>query len=115
MKKRTGKRPRKTPREPNFRFQLYIGGPTRASDEVLGRLQAICDEAIPNDYAIEIIDLSKNPQLAKDHQIIATPSVFRTLPEPMRKSIGDLSLKQRTIIGLDLLTPQKARLRPANA
>ena len=106
MKKRTEKRPRKTPREPHFKFQFYIGRPTRASDEAITRLQAICDEAIPDDYAIEIIDLSKNPQLAKDHQILATPSVFRTLPAPVRKSIGDLSLKHRAILGLDL-RPQK--------
>jgi len=109
MKKRKAeKRPPKTSREPRFKFQLYIGRSTRASDAAINRLQAICDETIPDDYAIEIIDLSKNPQLAKDHQIIATPSVFRTLPEPIRKSIGDLSLKHKAIVGLDLPTSRKA-------
>jgi circadian clock protein KaiB len=75
----------------------------------LERLKKICEEKVPGDYEIEVIDLAKCPGLAKDRQIVATPAVFRTLPAPLRKSIGDLSQKDRALLGLDLFTPVKSR------
>jgi circadian clock protein KaiB len=77
----------------------------------LARLTKICDEKIPGNYEIEIIDVAKRP--ATRHQIVATPAVFRTLPVPLRKSIGDLSNKDKTILGLDLSAPRKPQ-RPAS-
>src|SRR5712675_2545263 len=83
-KKRTGNSPR-------YKFSVYIASPTRKSDSALARLHKICDEKIPADYEIKVIDLSKNPELATHHNIVATPTVFRTLPAPVQKSVGDLS------------------------
>jgi circadian clock protein KaiB len=89
-------------RSPRFKFSVYIASQTRQSELALARLRKICDEEIPANYEIEIIDLAKNPHLAKEHQIVATPSIFRTLPAPVRKSIGNLSKADKTLLGLDL-------------
>ena len=89
-------------RKTRFKFAVYIARPSAESDAALARLRKICDETIPKNYDIRVIDLSKNPELARDHQIVATPAVFRTLPTPVRKSIGELSSKDRTLLGLNL-------------
>jgi circadian clock protein KaiB len=57
---------------------------------------------LPGQYRIEVIDLLKNPQLAKGDQILAVPTLVRKLPEPVRKIIGDLSNKERVLVGLDI-------------
>jgi circadian clock protein KaiB len=89
-------------RKTRFKFSVYIARITEESEAALARLRAICDEAIPKKYDIKVIDLSKNPERARDHNIIATPAVFRTLPTPVRRSIGDLSSKDRALLGLNL-------------
>src|SRR5438045_2090369 len=83
-KKRTGNSPR-------YKFSVYISSSTPKSNSALTRLRKICDKKIPADYEIKVVDLSKNPELATHHNIVATPAVFRTFPAPLRKSIGDLS------------------------
>jgi circadian clock protein KaiB len=95
-KKRTGNSPR-------YKFSVYISSPTPKSDSALARLRKICDEKIPAAYEIEVFDLSKHPELATHHNIVATPAVFRTLPAPVQKSIGDLSKTDKALLGLDLL------------
>lgn len=64
---------------------------------------------MPGKYDIEIIDLSQNPDLARDHNIVATPAVFRILPAPVRKSIGDLAEKHKVLLALDLFDPLKSQ------
>ena len=68
----------------------------------LDNLRALCKEHMPGQYDIEIIDLLRQPQLARGDQIIAIPTLVRKLPEPMKKIIGDLSNTHRTLVGLDL-------------
>ena len=63
-------------------------------------------------YQIEVIDLLKNPALARDHQILAIPTLVRSLPVPIRKIIGDLSDTDRVVVGLDIRGPEDKR-RPA--
>jgi circadian clock protein KaiB len=92
-----------TKQAPRYKFSVYIASPTIESETALARLRKICDEQIPLEYEIEVFDLSKNPRLASDHNIIATPAVFRTLPAPVLKSIGDLSRTDQALLGLDLL------------
>jgi circadian clock protein KaiB len=87
---------------PRYKFSVYIASPTRKSDSALARLRKICDEQIPSDYEIKVFDLSKSPELATTHDIVATPAIFRTLPAPVRKSIGDLSKTDKSLLGLDL-------------
>jgi circadian clock protein KaiB len=92
-----------TKQAPRYKFSVYIASRTIESETALARLRKICDEQIPLEYEIEVFDLSKNPQLAKDHNVIATPAIFRTLPAPVLKSIGDLSRTDQALLGLDLL------------
>ncbi len=65
-------------------------------------LKKICEEHVPGKYHIEVIDLLKDPQLAKGDQIIATPTLVRKLPPPLRKIIGNLSDTLRVLVGLDI-------------
>ena len=73
-------------------------------------LKRICEEHLAGEYHIEVVDLMKNPQLAKGDQILALPTLVRKLPEPVRKIIGDLSNTERVLVGLDLRprTPKAA-------
>jgi circadian clock protein KaiB len=65
-------------------------------------LERICEQYLPDQYRIEVIDLTKMPQLAAGDQIVAVPTVLRKLPLPVRRIIGDLSNTERVLIGLDL-------------
>jgi len=95
-----------TKREANTRFEyelrLYIAGQTPKSLQAFANLTKICEEFLMGRYRIEIIDLVEKPQLARGHQILAVPTLVRTLPEPIRKIIGDLSNKERVLVGLDI-------------
>ncbi len=88
-------------------LRLYVAGQTPKSVRAFENLKRICDEYLPGRYAIEIIDLVRNPRLAKDDQIVAIPTLVRKLPDPIRKIIGDLSNTERTLVGLQL-RPLKA-------
>jgi circadian clock protein KaiB len=85
-----------------WELRLYTAGQTPKSLAAIRNLQKVCDEHLPGRYEIEIIDLLKNPRLAKDDQIVAIPTLVRKLPDPMRKIIGDLSDTERTLVGLQL-------------
>jgi len=83
-------------------LRLYVAGQTARAIAAFANLQKICEEYLPGQYRIEVIDLLKSPQLAKGDQILAVPTLVRKLPEPMRKILGDLSNTERVLIGLDL-------------
>ena len=83
-------------------LRLYVAGQTRKSITVFANLKKICDEHLAGKYRIEVIDLLKNPQLAKRDQIIAIPTLVRKLPEPLKKIIGDLANTERVMVGLDI-------------
>jgi circadian clock protein KaiB len=85
-----------------YRLRLYVAGTTPKSVQALRNLKQICEEHLQGRYEIEIIDLLENPQLAKGDQILALPTLVRRLPEPIKKIIGDLSNKERVLVGLDL-------------
>ena len=85
-----------------YRLRLYVAGQTPKSVLALANLQQICEEHLQGRYEIEIIDLLVNPQLAQGDQILALPTLVRRLPEPIKKIIGDLSNKERVLVGLDL-------------
>ncbi len=85
-----------------WELRLYTAGQTPRSLAAIKNLRKVCDEHLAGRYEIEIVDLLKNPRLAKDHQIIAIPTLVRKLPVPIRKIIGDLSDTERTLVGLQL-------------
>jgi circadian clock protein KaiB len=83
-------------------LRLYVAGQTVRAVKAFANLQKICEEHLPGQYRIEVIDLLKHPQLSKGDQILAVPTLVRKLPEPVRKIIGDLSDTERVLVGLDL-------------
>ncbi len=83
-------------------LRLYTAGQSPKSLAALSNLKRICDEHLAGRYNIEVIDLMKNPRLAKDDEIVAIPTLVRKLPEPLRKIIGDLSNEERALVGLQL-------------
>jgi circadian clock protein KaiB len=101
----TAKKP-KTKAKPEaaetWNLRLYIAGQTPKSVTALANLKRICDEHLAGRYSIEVVDLLKNPQLARGDQILAIPTLIRKLPEPLKRIIGDLSNTERALVGLDL-------------
>jgi circadian clock protein KaiB len=85
-----------------YQLRLYVAGNTPKSVLALTNLRQICEDHLQGRYDIEIIDLLENPQLAQGDQILALPTLVRRLPEPIKKIIGDLSNKERVLVGLDL-------------
>ena len=85
-----------------WRLRLYVAGRTPKCVAAMENLKRFCEERMAGRYEIEVVDLLENPRLARDHQIIAIPTLVRRLPEPLRKIIGDLSDTQRMLVGLDL-------------
>ena len=83
-------------------LRLYTAGQSPKSLAALSNLKRICDEHLAGRYTIEVIDLMKNPRLAKDDEIVAIPTLVRKLPTPLRKVIGDLSNEERALVGLQL-------------
>ncbi len=85
-----------------YELLLYIAGQTPKSILAFANLKKICEEHLAGKYKIKIIDLIKEPQLAKGDQILAIPTLVRKLPEPIRKIIGDLSNTERVLVGLNI-------------
>jgi circadian clock protein KaiB len=95
------------PRRPKRRsdeyiLRLYVAGQSARSSAALRNLEAVCEEHLAGRYRIEVVDLLKQPQLARGDQIVALPTLVRRLPPPVKKIIGDLSNQERLLIGLDL-------------
>ncbi len=85
-----------------YDLRLYVAGDTQRSALALANLKRICAEHLGSKYRIEVIDLVKNPALARGDQILALPTLVRRLPSPIRKIIGDLSNTERVLVGLDV-------------
>ncbi len=85
-----------------WELRLYVAGQTPKSLAAFANLRKICEEHLAGKYRIEVIDLLENPTLARSDQILAIPTLVRKLPEPVRKIIGDLSNKERVLVGLDV-------------
>ena len=90
--------PRKT-----YILKLYVAGNTPNSMRALKTLRNILETEFRGVYALKVIDVLKNPQLAEEDKILATPTLSKILPPPARRIIGDLSDRERVLIGLDLL------------
>ena len=85
-----------------WKLRLYVAGQTPKSITALSNLKKLCEDHVAGQYHIEVIDLLKNPTLARGDQILAIPTLVRKLPEPVRKIIGDLSHTERVLVGLDI-------------
>jgi circadian clock protein KaiB len=91
-----------TPAPERWELRLYTAGQTPKSLAAIRNLKRVCEQHLAGRYEIEVIDLMLNPRLAKDHQIVAIPTLVRKLPDPIRKIVGDLSDTERALVGLDL-------------
>jgi circadian clock protein KaiB len=96
------KRTRAKARPAQYELCLYVAGNTTRSSVALANLKRIAAEHLAGEYSIKVIDLLKNPALARGDQILAIPTLVRRLPVPIRKIIGDLSDTERVLVGLDV-------------
>lgn len=83
-------------------LKLYITGRTSKSERAIANLQSLCENELKGHYTLRVVDVLENPQLAEDEKIIATPTLIKVLPPPLRRVIGDLSNTEKVLLGLDL-------------
>ena len=83
-------------------LRLYVAGQTPNCLAAFKNLRELCTTHLDGRFRIEVVDLLQHPQLARGDQILAIPTLVRKLPEPIRKIIGDLSNRERVLVGLDL-------------
>ncbi len=86
----------------HWNLRLYIAGKSPKSLVALANLKALCETHLAGRCTVEVIDVVEHPESARADQIVAIPTLIRRLPEPIRKIIGDLSRRQRVLVGLDL-------------
>lgn len=91
-----------TTEDKQWELRLYVAGNTPKSMAALSNLKKYCEEHLEGKYRIEVIDLLIHPQLAEGDQIFAIPTLVRKVPEPIRKIIGDLSNKEKVLVGLNI-------------
>jgi circadian clock protein KaiB len=85
-----------------IQLRLYVAGQSPKSLRALSNLKALCEEHLDGRYELEVIDLVEHPSLARSDEILAIPTLVRSLPEPLRKIIGDLSDTELVLVGLHL-------------
>jgi circadian clock protein KaiB len=83
-------------------LRLYVTGMTPKSTLAIANVQKICEKHLAGRYELEVIDIYQQPKLAKGDQIIATPTLIKKLPLPLRRLIGNMSDTERFLVGIDL-------------
>lgn len=86
-------------------LRLYVAGESPRSMTAIARMRKICNEELKGAYKLEIIDVFERPQMAEDERIVATPTLIKELPPPLRRIVGDLTDEKQILIGLDLQPP----------
>ncbi len=89
-------------RTAKYVLKLYVSGVTRRSSAAIRTITSVCEEYLKGRYTLEIVDVYKNPTLAKGEQIIAVPTLIKIVPAPLRKLIGDMADKEKVLLGLDI-------------
>lgn len=87
---------------PRFVLKLYITGKSAKAKQAIANLRRICDDELHGRYDLQIIDVLEHPELAENDKILATPTLIKRLPPPLRRVIGDLSDKHKVLLGLEL-------------
>ena len=88
-------------------LRLYVSGSTSKSALAVENIKRICEQHMKNRYDLEVIDIYQQPNLARDEQIVAVPTLIKLSPLPLRRLIGDLSNPKKVLIGLDLRMPEE--------
>jgi circadian clock protein KaiB len=86
----------------HYKLRLFVTGSTARSSRAIGNTRRICEQHLKGNYELEVIDVYANPEATRDLQIIATPTLVKLLPEPLRRIIGDLSNEMQVLSGLNL-------------
>ena len=101
--KKSGTRSHKsTASKKMYRLRLFVTGQTPRSASSLHNLKEVCDEYLAGKFELEVVDIYQQPELAREAQIIAAPTLIKMLPLPLRKLVGDLSNRKQVMIGLDI-------------
>jgi circadian clock protein KaiB len=90
----------------HYKLRLFVTGSTPRSARAIANLRKICEENLGGQYDLEVVDVYANPEATRELQIVATPTLVKILPEPLRRIIGDLSDREKVLTGLNL-TPLK--------
>ena len=85
-----------------YSMRLYVTGATPRSSRAITNLRKLCDEYLPGKYELEVIDVYQRPELARDGQIIAVPTLVKAFPLPLRRFIGDMSNLSNLLAGLEI-------------
>lgn len=86
-----------------YKLRLFITGSTPRSARAIENMRRICEERLKGRYDLDVVDVYQNPEASRELQIVATPTLVKVLPEPLRRIIGDLSDRERVLAGLNLL------------
>jgi circadian clock protein KaiB len=90
-------------RDGKYLLRLFVAGINPKSKRAIENLREVCEENLKGQYELEIIDIYQQPQFAKEGKIIAAPTLIKELPLPIRRFVGDLSDKQKLLLGLDVI------------
>ena len=101
----------RAPAAERYVLRLYVTGMTPRSAQAIENLQTICHEYLDGRYDLDVIDIYQQPVLTKGEQIIAAPTLIKKLPLPMRRLIGDMSDRERVLLGLDLVNAPDRKVR----
>ncbi|HKY31031.1 MAG TPA: circadian clock KaiB family protein [Candidatus Polarisedimenticolia bacterium] len=93
----TASRPRQV-----FILQLFVTGASPRSARAISNIKRICDRHLPGRYELSVVDLYQQPGMAAGNDIVASPTLLKRLPEPVRRIVGDLSEEAKVIVSLDL-------------
>ena len=89
-------------RQAKYVLRLYVSGSTAKSALAVENIKRICEQHLKNRYDLEVIDIYQQPNLAREEQIVAVPTLIKRFPPPLRRLIGDLSNQEKVLVGLDL-------------
>jgi circadian clock protein KaiB len=85
-----------------FKLKLYVTGASPRAETAIANLRRICEDELSGEYELEIIDVLEHPEAAENDRILATPTLIKNLPPPLRRVIGDLSDKDKVLLGLEV-------------
>jgi len=97
----------RAPTQEKYVLRLFVTGMTPKSIKAIENVRKICEENLKGRYELEVIDIYQQPEYAKTEQLLAAPTLIKKLPLPLRRLIGDMSNRERILVGLDLVPKKK--------
>jgi circadian clock protein KaiB len=91
-----------------YLLSLFVTGSTPKSLRAIQNIRAFCEERLHGRYDLKVIDIYQHPEHVKPEQIVVTPTLVKKVPLPLRRLIGDLSNKDRLLVGLDIAVKEAA-------